>query len=371
MFKSVKIHDSHDNFFTPLRLLFAIFVVVGHSFSIALRDANAEPHIFYIYTFSYLAVNLFFIASGFLVTKSMLFRQDKAEFSSARVLRIYPALIVHVLFVMFIIGPLATSLPLGDFMSDPQFFMQPFMVLTFFETNMIMPGMFESNTGIAPLEPIGSAPLWTLRYEILAYIGTLLAFYLGFMKRSWMIFAQFVITAILWIAAKKTGIYEDLPATIQSLLRFGVAYSLGATIYAYKDKLSFNIWGLTLCIIVTCMTQATIFSEVTVNITLAYFVFYLAYIKAPKLNWMKKMNDLSYGIYIYHWCIMQTLSFYYPGLGVFSLFMSTMCITIILAALSWHFVEKPALTQKKAFANFLNSIGFKSKPKANVLLSEN
>ena len=71
MFQTVKIRDGHDNFFTPLRLLFATLVVIGHAFAVALRDPMSEPQLFFHYTFSYLAVNLFFIASGFLVTKSM------------------------------------------------------------------------------------------------------------------------------------------------------------------------------------------------------------------------------------------------------------------------------------------------------------
>ena len=362
MFKSVKIHEGHDNFFTPLRLLFATLVVVGHTFSVALRDANAEPHVFFIYTFSYLAVNLFFVASGFLVTKSMLYRKDKAEFSSARFLRIYPGLFVHVLFVMFIIGPIGTSLPLLTFMSDPSFFLQPLWVLTFFETNMVMPGMFEANA-----EPIGSAPLWTLRYEILAYIGTLLAFSLGFMKKRWMLLAQFVLPTLAWIAAIQTGIFENIPATLQSLLRFGVAYGLGAAIFAYKDTISFNLVGLIAVTILAVITQSTVLAEVTVNIMLAYFIFFFAYIKAPKLNWMQGINDLSYGIYIYHWCVMQTVFMFFPGLGVASLFVFTMIVTTILAALSWHYVEKPALKSKKSFAKFLRFSKDKKSSEKTVL----
>ena len=161
------IREGHDNFFTPLRLLFASLVVFGHAFGVALGHSSAEPHVLFHYTFSYLAVNLFFIASGFLVTKSMVYRGDTPSFISARALRIFPALIAHVLFVMLIIGPLGTNLPLLEFFSDPSWYMQPLMVLTFVDTDMVMPGMFATSG-----EPLASAPLWTLRFEVLAYIGT-------------------------------------------------------------------------------------------------------------------------------------------------------------------------------------------------------
>lgn len=348
MFNSVKIREGHDNFFTPLRLLFATLVVIGHSFAIALRDSSAEPHVFYIYTFSYIAVNLFFIASGFLVTKSMLYREDKAEFASARILRIFPGLLIHVLFVMIVIGTLGTSLPLVQFFTSSEVYLQPLYVLSFVKTEMIMPGMFAGND-----ESLAGGPLWTLRYEVLAYIGTLILFSIGLLKSRWMFLAQFIVPSIAWIFAKQFGLYDQIPATLQSLLRFGVAYGLGAAIFAYRDRISFTFLGLCATVLLAVLTQGTHLAELSLNIMLAYFVFYFAYFQAPKLAWMSKIDDLSYGIYIYHWAILQTVFMYFPNFGVVTLFVTSMILTTILAALSWHFVEKPALSQKKAFAQWL------------------
>jgi len=198
MFQTVKIRDGHDNFFTPLRLLFATLVVIGHACVIGFRDHTAEPSVFFHYNFSYLAVNLFFIASGFLVTKSMLYRGDVAEYSSARFLRIYPGLLVHVLFVMFVIGPLATSLALSEYFTHIDFLKQPFVVLSFISAQMWLPGIFETNS-----EQMASAPLWTLRYEILAYIGTAIIFSLGLLKKKWMVLAQFILPSIAWVVAHR------------------------------------------------------------------------------------------------------------------------------------------------------------------------
>jgi len=348
MFKAVKIRDGHDNFFTPLRLLFATAVVIGHAFAVAMRDPNLEPHIFFHYTFSYLAVNLFFIASGFLVTKSMLYRGDLAEYGAARFLRIYPGLIVHVLFVMFIIGPLATSMALGDYFTHVDFLKQPFVVLSFISAQMWLPGIFESNA-----ETMGSAPLWTLRYEILAYIGTAIIFSLGLLKKKWMALAQFIVPSIVWILAHGLGIYDTIPGTAQMLLRFGIAYGLGAAIYAYRDRLSFHALGIPLMIGLAALTSKFQAFEITMNLMLAYMIMWAAYVKAPKLNFLQKLSDVSYGVYIYHWCILQLVFMWMPKLSVAALFMITLPITFILATLSWHFVEKPMLNHKKSFAKYL------------------
>lgn len=348
MFQTVKIRDGHDNFFTPLRLLFAILVVVGHTFNVALKDAGAEPHVFFHYNFSYLAVNLFFIASGFLVTKSMLYRGDIPEFASARILRIYPALIALTLFAMFVIGPLATSLPWAEYFTHKDFLIQPFAVLSFVQTEMYLPGIFPNNA-----EHMVGAPLWTLRYEFLAYIGTAIIFSLGLMKKKWMVLAQFILPSIGWIAAHGLGIYDQIPATFQALLRFGIAYGLGATIFAYRDRLSFHALGIPVMMILAALTSKFQLFEVTMNLMLAYFVMWAAYVKAPKFNFLQKLSDVSYGVYIYHWCVMQMVFMWFPNLSVTALLLITLPVTYWFATLSWHFVEKPMLTQKKSFSKYL------------------
>lgn len=348
------ITEGHDNFFTPLRLVFASLVVLGHAYAIALRDASLEPHMLYHYTFSYLAVNLFFIASGFLVTKSMVYRGDTPSFISARVLRIFPALAIHVLFVMFIIGPLATNIAWNDFFSSPDWYLQPLMVLTFFETDMNLPGIFDTNA-----EQFGSATLWTLRYEVIAYIGTLAVFSLGFLRKKWMVLAQFVLPSIGWIIGTRFGIFEALPGTIENLFRFGIAYGLGAAIYAYRERLNFGWITLAALITASYLLRKTEVLEVVMNAVLCWVIFRVAYMKAPKWAWLQRIPDLSYGIYIYHWCVLQLLFYWFPQLSVMELFALTFPPTVALAALSWYIVEKPMLRNKTKFANWLRGLGFK------------
>lgn len=347
-FTPVHIRDGHDNFFTPLRIFMAVMVVIGHSSAIAMRDINAEPYIFLHYTFSYIAVNLFFVASGFLVTKSMAYRGDLADFGSARILRIYPALIAHVLFLIFIIGPLSTTLNLWEFFSSPDVWKQPLIVLTFIDTAVIMPGVFAGNE-----EPMASGALWTLRYEFMAYIATALAFSLGLMKRKWMILAQFVIPSCLWLLSQKFGIYEALPATLQSLLRFGIAYGLGAALYAYRDRISFNFIGVIGMGLFALLLGKTPLVEVSTNMFLAYILMYFAYVKAPKFNGLQKLSDVSYGIYIYHWCILQLAFEFWPDISIMQLVAIALPTSYILATISWHWIEKPMLKSKSKFAKWL------------------
>ena len=346
--KGVVIRDGHDNFFTPLRLLFALLVMIGHAFAISYGNADAEPNVIFNYTFSYLAVNLFFIASGFLVTGSMLYRGDTPGFLSARLLRIYPALIVHVAFILLVIGPLVTIVPLRDYFSSGAVWLAPLEVLTFYDTDLILPGVFANNG-----EQYASGPLWTLRYEMLCYIGTVLCFSLGFMRKRWMLLAQFVIPSILWIIGEGQGWFEPLPATAENLTRFMIAYGLGAAIFAYKDRIRFTFPAFLLAVIALFVFHGTPVSEIAMNLVLAVLVMSLAYVRLPQLNGLKKLSDISYGMYIYHWCVMQTIIHVLPGLGVAELFALGLGPTALLAWLSWTYVEKPMLEHKARFGSWL------------------
>ncbi len=349
MFKTVTIRDGHDNFFTPLRFIFAYMVLIGHAFVVVGGLDTSEPHIFYHYTFSYMAVNLFFIASGFLVTGSMLYRKNLASFASARILRIFPALIAHVLVIMFIFGLMTTALPWGEYLTSKDLWKQPFVVLGFIDTEMALPGILPNNA-----EPIASATLWTLRYEVLAYMGTFIAFTLGLMRRRWMILAQFVLFAIAVPIAYKTGLYDQLPATAQSLLRFGLCYGLGAAIYAYRDKLKFHIAFIPALVLVTSLFSNTAMFEVVGVITAAYMLFWAAYVIMPRFDFLKKYSDISYGIYIYHWATLQGVYHFMPDLNVWQLMVIGTPIALMLSVASWHWVEKPALSLKAKFAGKLS-----------------
>ena len=106
------------------------------------------------------------------------------------------------------------------------------------------------------------------------------------------------------------------------------------------------------------------------NLMLAYMIMWAAYIKAPKLNFLQKLSDVSYGVYIYHWCVLQLLFMWMPKLSVAALFLITLPITFLLATLSWHFVEKPMLTHKTSFSKYLRFGRKKPSYDASLMLAD-
>jgi peptidoglycan/LPS O-acetylase OafA/YrhL len=363
--RGVNVRDGHDNFFTPLRLCFALLVMIGHAFAISHTDIDAEPLVFFNYTLSYLAVNLFFIASGFLVTGSMLFRKDGSSFASARLLRIYPALVVHLVFILFILGPIATRLDLSAYFLSSSLWLEPFKVLSFVNTDLILPGVFEGNG-----EPYASAPLWTLRYEMLCYGVTLAAFSIGIMRKRWMVLAQFTLPAMVWIIGQSLNLFDALPSTVENMVRFASAYGLGAAIFAYRDRLSFRPIVALPLLLICVLFQSTPVMEVVVNLLLALIVMTLAFARAPRLEGLKRLSDLSYGIYIYHWGVMQLIFQWNSALNVPSLFLLSLGPVVILAWLSWTYVEKPMLAHKTSFEARLGKLSRSQRSKDAAALTD-
>ena len=150
--------QSRDNNFNLVRFGAATGVFFSHIFP--LSGFGIKPGVLVL---GYVSVNVFFIISGFLVTKSLTDRSDLLRFALARVLRIFPALILAVLFSTFVIGLAFTVLPKNEFLLDGR--THEYLLKNIL---LIIPGIPETLPGVfihLPGSHTVNAPLWTLPYE--------------------------------------------------------------------------------------------------------------------------------------------------------------------------------------------------------------
>ena len=112
---------SRDNNFNLIRFVAALLVLHSHSFALALGSGDAEPLRNTIgMTWGIIAVDIFFITSGFLITSSYFARNNLLFFAWARILRIYPALIAAILFCVFIVGLWFTTHSAWEYLTSGQ-----------------------------------------------------------------------------------------------------------------------------------------------------------------------------------------------------------------------------------------------------------
>jgi peptidoglycan/LPS O-acetylase OafA/YrhL len=110
--------------------------------------------------------NLLRLIGGFLVSQSFVNRPHVVEFLVARVLRIFPGLVVALVFTV-LLGAWVTTLPLRDYVSDPR-------VHDYFPHNAVLdlrwglPGVFLDSL----FPQVVSGSLWTLPKEFALYMMT-------------------------------------------------------------------------------------------------------------------------------------------------------------------------------------------------------
>ncbi len=327
------------NNFQLIRLAAAAFVVLFHSFALT-GHWTGEPlwRIAPEMNFGALGVKIFFVASGFLVTKSWLARQSVASFTTARVLRIYPALVAAALFTIAL-AAWSSALPLREFLADPQTFDYAWRASLGFEMVYRLPGAFPTN----PFPHDVNGSLWTLPIELRLYIGLLVAGVLGLLARRmlWLV----AVTALVALFAARPDLFPLAPND-RVVRELALLFALGSLAYVWRGAIPVSLAAAAACVALVAWNPAGLARGALFAPLLTYTVLVLAY--HPRLTWLafNRLGDYSYGLYVYSFPLQQTLMQRLPSLDPGSLFALSLLLGIAVAALSWHAIESPALALK-------------------------
>ena len=335
--------STRENNFDFLRFFAATLVLLVHSYPLTGRrpDEPIERLTGYENGGEF-AVAVFFVISGYLITSSWLNSSSAKSYLIKRALRVFPALILAVLLSVFVIGPLVTDRPLSGYFASPVTwtYLQNLLLVTRFE----LPGVFSQN--IYPNVVNGS--LWTLPLEVMMYLGVLVLGLTGLLKRR-LIFLPIAGLALghFWLLGR-LGIESFF---INNLFKLGLLYYTGAAIFLYREALPWRGWIAAAFVAALVLTFHTAAGPYVYMVALPYLVIYLAYAPIPLIARFGKYGDFSYGMYIYAFPFQQ-LTVYLLGheIGVFWLTVISLVPTLLLAILSWHLVEAPAMTLKQRFA---------------------
>jgi len=335
---------TRENNFDFLRFFAAALVLFAHSYPLVGRRGDEPLTLLTGYEKGgSIAVGIFFVMSGYLITSSWLASSSPKSFLIKRALRIFPALIVAVLLSVFVIGPLVTQFDLARYLAadGTWTYLQNILLVTRYE----LPGVFTGN--IYPDVVNGS--LWTLPLEVLMYIGVMILGLTGFLKRR-LIFLPIAVLAVghFWLLGK-LGIESYF---IKNIFKLGLLYYSGAALFLYRDDIPWRGWIAALLFAALVATFRTDIGPLVYFIALPYLVLYLAYAPLPLISRFGKYGDFSYGLYIYAFPFQQlTIYLFGQQVGVLGLTLIAFVPTLILAALSWHLIEAPAMKLKRLFAS--------------------
>ena len=174
-----------------MRLLTALAVIYGHASAVTGRGPG-DIFLQYVgYKFiGGVAVDVFFVLSGFLITASVMSGNGIRYFIASRVLRIYPALIVCCVLSVFLLGSLLT-------ISDQYWqSMDTWRYLlgnaTAYRTEYFLPGVFSELHDHAI-----NGSLWSLQIEVRLYLMIGIGFLIGVFSSKRVFNALFFTVIIL------------------------------------------------------------------------------------------------------------------------------------------------------------------------------
>ncbi|HWW64511.1 MAG TPA: acyltransferase [Sphingomonadaceae bacterium] len=327
-----------DNNFNLIRVVAATAVLVSHAWPIALGPGVVEPLETIAPTnLGRLAVAVFFAVSGFFITKSFDRRESFIAFGVARVLRLFPGLIVVLLLTLFLLGPAFTHLALSDYFGSWRTWTYVPHNLLLFRLQYDLPETFTAN----PIGPAINGSLWTLWYEVSCYGGVVVLGFAGLLRRRR--FPLFLLAYALLYSALRMRQPGLPPAPIMEL---SLPFVTGACFYVFGRYLPLSLGGVALLAGLAFLLRETMLYREAFILALAYAVFWVGHLEWPLLRSYNRLGDYSYGMYIFAFPIEQSIVALVPGIAPGALIVAALGVTIPCAIASWHWIEHPALAQR-------------------------
>lgn len=343
-----------QNNFDVLRLGGALLVALGHTMDIVfgydgLGVATNNQ------SFGGLGLNIFCTISGYLIMRSRL-RNSAIPFFQARALRIFPALLVAIPLMAFVLGAIYTSLPLLTYLGNDGTwgFLASILV---YPLNPSLPGVF----GGAPI--IGQ--LYSLTAELSFYILVGLLgrwkyfrfFLFALLIATWAIFLRTDYNSLpfshifsIHVGTVTTFFYPVRLATLCFFYLFtGAAIALVAPAQELLSRLV--LWLLPLWAIALFGPDRRIYDVIEMAV-LPMIILGIGLSSRYAITIPERLGDISYGVYIYHFAIAEAVFTSWRGMShTWVAAAVALCVSALVGWISFQLIEKRALALKGVPAN--------------------
>lgn len=341
--------EGHKNNFDFLRLLLAAAVLWYHCrpllYGLAHGKLSAAEYLAGLIGDS--AVDFFFVISGFLVTASWVRRPETGPYLRNRILRIYPAFIVASLFCAVVVGPLGAANAAAYWHQFNPFKFVAYMLLL---VGPFLPPVFLH----LPMPGAVDGSFWTLRYEFECYLLVIGLGLAGFHRnRVWLLalWAALFLLLVMQTAGHWTVLPDrefHLLGSPAKWLRLTMYFLTGSMFFLYRDRIPYSQSLFWISVALLCLASLRAgWVDPVLAICGSYALFFVAFQPHLKLQNFARYGDFSYGVYVYAFPIQQLLvQGFAKELTPLRLFCLALPLTILLAAASWHLIEKPCLRLK-------------------------
>lgn len=331
-----------NNNLNLIRLIAACSVIFSHSYELmGVQEKSLFNYSKLNISIGGLAVQVFFIISGFLIFLSYKRSNSIKQYLKNRILRIFPGLFFSSLLVI-VVTMLVSSLKIGTESIFNIKFIKNFLLLAF-ALPTHEPDLFNN----LPFSDALNGSLWTIKYEFAAYIGILILGIIKMDTKRWI--SLFTSFSIIIYILNISGIIV-VPGFIHPILPLIMSFLVGMSIYIYQDKIKTNLFWfilITAVLVISFIFNFGILFHIVFALFGWYVVMYIGYVFPFVMQSFIAKGDFSYGMYIYAFPIQQYLILLLGDtIHPVNLFIIATLITAPFAYLSWNLVEKKALSFK-------------------------
>jgi peptidoglycan/LPS O-acetylase OafA/YrhL len=372
-----KAFSSRHNSLNFIRLAFCLTVIFSHA--ITLGGFGSEWILGNRTTIAVPTLYGFFCLSGFLIAGSAT-RNPVGRYLWQRFLRIMPGYWGCLVVTAFIIGAIAwthqTHPPSCTIISCYYTLGHAGPVAYVYHNFLLGVNQYNigSTPGGGPVPYFWNNSVWTLLPEVCCYLFLAGLASLKLLRRRGVVA---VLACGVWlvevvIALRGTpnvthsfGPFVLTPSLLFGVITLGPAFLAGAVLYLYRDKVPDSGWlALGFIVLFVAGSGLPLFGEGETRFlhflpgptsvmapALAYPLVWLGIHLPTLFQRVGARNDYSYGVYIYGWPVLQLLGMWgvqrwgYPVYAA-----SAVAGSVALAFLSWHLIEKRALSLKKVDA---------------------
>jgi peptidoglycan/LPS O-acetylase OafA/YrhL len=324
----------------------------------------AVPEPLFRVTSVFPGVPIFFVIRGFLVASSYERNSDLGRYSVARVLRIYTALWGCFGFTLLLLGLRGFLTP--AFVGSGRF------------AGWVLAQRGVGKTTTRDLKGFGpgavNASLWTISVELAFYVAVPLLYVVlrrvNRRQANVLVGATMLVSMFLYVTVVGHG--ADPKQTHEVTLKYVLSNTLPPYLWLFLvGTLAWRnldrVWGLvagkglywlgSYLVVATTMLRPSVAGRtglvadvaLLIRLTaLAITVLALAFTATKVAHWVLRGNDVSYGIYLYHWVLLAFVvdsikpPYRFATLGLVAL------LVLVMAIGSWFLIERPAKRMRPA-----------------------
>jgi peptidoglycan/LPS O-acetylase OafA/YrhL len=351
------------NNFGVLRILLAAAVVFSDSFLLGDGVTNADPMKRFNHgqaITGHVAVDLFFIMGGYLVTLSLMRVPSLRCYFWHRIRRVYPGFIFAAVFSFLVVLPLAggSITPLAHLGAAGDFVYRTLRL-----GSPTYAGAFLSN----PFPGEVNLPLWSIPYGFWCYILAAMFSAIGVLRSPWRVWILATLEAIAITFGAWALIAHFFPEQHWAMATIGypgmwarlLPMSLSGMLLAVaKHRMPVNGWiALAAAAALAIAAQIPPAWAPMMAIAGAYLLFYCAYTPKLRLWRVTAWGDPSYGMYLLSFPIQQMIVRMYtygvPGrtMNPYLLFAVSLSPSLAAGYVSWWIVERWFLARQRPEAS--------------------